>query len=29
MRWAGLTPEKTFADFSTVIRVTPTRVRSY
>jgi PPOX class probable F420-dependent enzyme len=29
MRWAGLTPETTFADFSTVIRVTPTRARSY
>ncbi|MBE1485352.1 pyridoxamine 5'-phosphate oxidase family protein [Plantactinospora soyae] len=29
MRWAGVTPEETFADFSTVIRVTPTRVRSY
>jgi len=25
MRWAGLTPEQTFADFSTVIRVTPCR----
>ena len=29
MRWAGVTPEETFADFSTVIRVTPTRARSY
>jgi PPOX class probable F420-dependent enzyme len=29
MNWAGLTPEDTFADFSTVIRVTPTRARSY
>jgi len=29
MRWAGVTPETTFADFSTVIRVTPTRARSY
>ncbi|MFI6901781.1 nitroreductase/quinone reductase family protein [Nonomuraea sp. NPDC050394] len=29
MRWAGLTPEETFAGFSTVIRVTPTRARSY
>jgi hypothetical protein len=29
MRWAGSTPETTFADFSTVIRVTPTRARSY
>ncbi|GLW09423.1 hypothetical protein Misp01_45520 [Microtetraspora sp. NBRC 13810] len=29
MRWAGLTPEQTFADFSTVIRVKPTRARSY
>ena len=29
MRWAGITPEETFADFSTVIRVIPTRARSY
>jgi hypothetical protein len=25
IRWAGSTPEQTFADFSTVIRVTPSR----
>jgi len=29
MRWAGVTPEETFADYSTVIRVTPSRARSY
>ncbi|GAA1211869.1 pyridoxamine 5'-phosphate oxidase family protein [Pseudonocardia alaniniphila] len=29
MRWAGVTPEETFADFSAVIRVTPVRARSY
>ncbi|WP_433285150.1 nitroreductase/quinone reductase family protein [Pseudonocardia sp. CA-142604] len=29
MRWAGITPESTFADFSTVIRVTPSRARCY
>ncbi|TDE08122.1 nitroreductase/quinone reductase family protein [Jiangella asiatica] len=29
MEWAGTTPEATFADFSTVIRVTPTRARSW
>ncbi|MEV4161786.1 nitroreductase/quinone reductase family protein [Nonomuraea dietziae] len=29
MRWAGLTPEQTFADFSTAIRVTPSRARCY
>lgn len=29
MHWAGVTPEETFADFSTVIRVTPTHARSY
>jgi PPOX class probable F420-dependent enzyme len=29
MEWAGLTPEQTFADFSTAIRVTPTRARCY
>ncbi|GIG85986.1 pyridoxamine 5'-phosphate oxidase family protein [Plantactinospora endophytica] len=29
MRWAQVTPEQTFADYSTVIRVTPTRARCY
>ncbi|MFC9977464.1 nitroreductase/quinone reductase family protein [Spirillospora sp. NPDC127200] len=29
MRWAGLTPEQAFADFSTAIRVTPIRARCY
>jgi len=29
MRWAGLTPEETFADFSTAIRVKPIRARCY
>lgn len=29
MRGAGLTPEETFAQYSAVIRVTPTRVRAY
>ncbi|MGI5171743.1 nitroreductase/quinone reductase family protein [Spirillospora sp. CA-253888] len=29
MRWAGVTPEEAFADFSTVVRVTPIRARCY
>ncbi|MFI6518021.1 pyridoxamine 5'-phosphate oxidase family protein [Spirillospora sp. NPDC050679] len=29
MRWAGLTPEETFADFSTAVRVKPIRARCY
>jgi PPOX class probable F420-dependent enzyme len=29
MRWAELTPEALFADFSAVIRVTPSRTRVY
>jgi PPOX class probable F420-dependent enzyme len=29
MEWAGTTPEETFADYSTVIRVVPARARLY